>query len=71
MVVLLLNIGNTSKHITASWADIGLSAEAIVSAMDLWTGNVLPATLSGSITATVASHDSAVFRLSLRNASKL
>ena len=61
VVVLLLNIGNGTKKITASWDDIGLKSGVSATATDLWTGENLTAV--GSISASVASHDSAVYRL--------
>lgn len=66
VVVLLLNIENGTKNITASWEDIGLNSGARATAIDLWTGKSLNASLVGSISASVASHDSAVYRLSLK-----
>ena len=65
-MVLLLNIGNGTQQITASWDDIGLKAGANVTATDLWTGHDLTTPRSGSISAGVAAHDCAVFRLSLK-----
>ena len=65
VVVLLLNVGNGTKTITASWADIGLKSGLSAKATDLWTGKAMAAPVVGSISASVASHDSAVFRLSL------
>ena len=64
VVVLLLNIGNGTATITASWADIGLESGSHVNATDLWTGDAVAVPVVGSISAAVASHDSAVFRLS-------
>ena len=64
VVVLLLNIGNGTQKVTASWADIGLASGVSAKATDLWTGKVLATPAVGSISASVASHDSAVFRLS-------
>jgi hypothetical protein len=66
VVVLLLNIGNETKSITAEWADIGLKHGVRVNAKDLWTGKVVGGgnPFTGSISASVATHDSAVFRLS-------
>jgi hypothetical protein len=64
VVVLLLNIGNGTKTITASWADIGLKSGLSAKATDLWTGKAMAAPVVGSFNASVASHDSAVFRLS-------
>ena len=66
VVVLLLNIGNETKSITAEWADIGLKHGVRVNATDLWTGKVVGGgnPFTGSISASVATHDSAVFRLS-------
>ena len=64
VVVLLLNIGNGTKTITASWADIGLKSGVKVKATDLWTGEAGATPVVDSISASVASHDSAVFRLS-------
>ena len=61
VAVLLLNIGNGTKKITASWDDIGLKSGVSAMATDLWTGENLTAV--GSISASVASHDSAVYRL--------
>ena len=64
VVVLLLNIGNGTQTITAGWADIGLPTGLRVEATDLWTGKATAAPVVGSISASVASHDAAVFRLS-------
>ena len=49
------------EKITASWDDIGLKSGVSAMATDLWTGENLTAV--GSISASVASHDSAVYRL--------
>ena len=64
VVVLLLNIGNSTTTITASWADIGLQSGLSAKATDLWTGKARAVPMVDSIRASVASHDSAVFRLS-------
>jgi hypothetical protein len=65
VVVLLLNTGNGTHPITADWADIGLKKSRLrVKATDLWTGKATGAPVAGSISAKVASHDCAVFRLS-------
>ena len=64
VVVLMLNIGNGTKTITAVWGDIGLKSGVSVKVVDLWTGKTMAAPMVGSISASVASHDSAVFRLS-------
>ena len=61
VAVLLLNIGSGTKKITASWDDIGLKSGVSAMATDLWTGENLTAV--GSISASVASHASAVYRL--------
>ena len=61
-VVLLLNTGNGTQEITAHWADIGLKGGVAAKAIDVWTGKDL-GTKTGTISASVASHDSAVFRL--------
>lgn len=66
VVVLLLNTGNSTQPIVAGWDDIGLSKGQRVAAMDLWSGKAL-GTYVGTISAKVASHDSAVFRLSPLN----
>ena len=63
-VVLMLNTGNSTKTVTASWADIGLKSGLRATATDLWTGKAAATPVVGSITATVAPHDCAVFRLS-------
>jgi alpha-galactosidase len=65
VVVLLLNTGNYTKTITARWADIGLKSGLSMKATDLWTGRVVGAPAVGSTSASVAPHDSAVFRLAL------
>lgn len=67
VVVLLLNIGNenATKTITASWADIGLRSGVSAKATDLWSGKVMTTPVVGGISASVAPHDSVVFRLSL------
>ena len=65
VVVLLLNIGNGTKTITASWADIGLKSGVKAKATNLWTGEAGASPVVDSISASVASHDSAVFRLSI------
>ena len=64
VVVLMLNIGNGTQTVTASWADIGLHSEMKATATDLWTGHVVDAPVVGKLSASVASHDCAVFRLS-------
>ena len=61
--VLLLNTGNLTSNITARWADIGIGAGVTVTATDLWTGRTVD-TATGSVTAEVATHDNAAFRLS-------
>ena len=66
VVVLLLNTGNSTQQIQASWEDIGLEAGASVTATDLWTGHDITTPLSGSISAGVDTHDCAVFRLSVK-----
>ena len=60
----MLNAGNSTRTITASWADVGLQRGLRVNATDLWTGDPMAAHVVGSISASVAAHDSAVFRLS-------
>ena len=62
VVALLLNIGPSTAAITASWHDIGLQSGTAMTATDLWTGR--NESVAGSIQATVASHDCAIFRLS-------
>jgi alpha-galactosidase len=61
-VVLLLNTGNDTKLITASWADVGLKSGLSMKATDLWTGRTA-SPVAGSLSAAVAPHDNAVFRL--------
>jgi hypothetical protein len=63
VVVLLLNTGNFTETITASWADVGLKAGQSMKATDLWTGDTQHTSVAGSISAKVGSHDNAVFRL--------
>jgi alpha-galactosidase len=67
VAVLLLNAGNGTKEITAHWADIGLKSGVAAKAIDVWTGEGV-GTKSGAVSASVAAHDSAVFRLSPTNA---
>ena len=62
-VVLLLNTGNDTETITASWADVGVKSGLSMKAIDLWTGRAAGAPTVGNIGASVAPHDSAVFRL--------
>ena len=62
-VVLLLNTGNYTATIAASWADVGLKHGQRMKATDLWSGQTIAAPVAGSISASVTSHDSAVFRL--------
>jgi alpha-galactosidase len=64
VVVLLLNIGNGTRTLTASWADIGLQSGVRMKVTDLWTGQAASAQAVGNVSARVASHDCAVFRLS-------
>ena len=64
VAVLLLNTGNSTRTITASWTDVGLQSGVRANATDLWTGEAAAASIVGSISASVAAHDSAVFRLS-------
>ena len=64
VVVLLLNIGNGTETITARWADIGMPTGQRAEATDLWTGKAMAAPVVERISTRVASHDSAVFRLS-------
>jgi len=63
-VVVLLNTGNGTSTITAHWADIGLKKGASMKAVDLWTGKSKGVEADSSVSAPVASHDCAVFRLS-------
>jgi hypothetical protein len=63
-VVLLFNTGNVTAAITANWLDIGLDSGAAVHVTDMWTGAVQQSPREASLTAKVASHDCAVYRLS-------
>jgi hypothetical protein len=64
VVVLLFNTGNASTpaSITATWADVGLKAGAVVVATDLWSGEFI-GKKNGTISADVGAHDVAAFRL--------
>ena len=64
VVVVLLNAANGTQQITASLDDIGLTGVGSATATDLWTGKTLGAAVVGSVSALVASHDSAAYRLS-------
>lgn len=64
VVVVLLNAGNGTQKITASLDDIGLTGVGSATATDLWTGKPLGAPVVGNVSAHVASHDSAAYRLS-------
>lgn len=62
IVVLMLNAGDNSTKITASWPLVGLKKGVKVTMIDLWTGK--STTAIDSVSAVVGSHDAAVFRLS-------
>ena len=65
MVVLLLNAGNGTTTINTSFADIGLGSQVTtVKAVDLWTGKSAGLMSGSTVSESVASHDSAVLRLS-------
>lgn len=63
VAAVLLNIGNATSKITATWADIGLDAGVTVTVMDLWSGKSL-GTAKDTIEASVGPHDNAALRLS-------
>jgi alpha-galactosidase len=58
--VAVLNRGNSSQTVTTALSSIGLSG-CSVTAKDLWTGST--STVSTSLTATIPSHGTAVWRL--------
>ena len=65
VVVLLLNAGNGTTTINTSFADIGLGSQVTtVKAVDLWTGKSAGLMSGSTVSESVASHDSAVLRLS-------
>ena len=63
MVALLLNLGNGTQRVTATWTDIGFQDGQHVESRDLWSGEA-GSWEDGSISASVGQHDCAVFRLS-------
>lgn len=62
VAVVLLNTGNNSAPISATWTDIGLPKGSRVTALNLWTGTSVT-TGEDSVTLTVGSHDAAALRL--------
>jgi hypothetical protein len=65
VAVVLLNAGNGTHNITATWSDIGVKggSNVTMSVTDLWTGKVVDTAAMGSITASVSTHDSAAYTL--------
>jgi hypothetical protein len=71
IVVVLLNAGNVTANITATWADVGLPHGVAATVTDLFAPRAGPAgggeraavDAQGSISAAVATHDVAAFRL--------
>lgn len=64
-VVAFVNAGGGTHPISATWAELGiagLASGATCAVRDLWAGRDLPPA-TGSLSATVGEHDSAVFRL--------
>jgi len=60
VAVVLLNMGANTTSVTAQFTDLKLSGSASV--RDLWNAKDLPAA-SGSLSATVPSHGTAMFKL--------
>ena len=63
MVLALLNTGDQAATLSADWGLIGLPPNARANATDLWDPRAAAQTFVGSATASVAPHDTAVFRL--------
>jgi alpha-galactosidase len=61
-VVVLLNTGNSSADVHASWAELGLPAGVKFAATDLWTGQA-KSSLEGSLSAQLGAHAAAAFHL--------
>ena len=64
-VVGFVNAGSGSFPISATWAELGIegvTSDTTCAVRDLWAAKDLPRA-TGSITATVATHDTAVYRL--------
>ena len=61
-VVLLLNRGTESVNITAQWVDFGLNADQQADVRDLWRNTDL-GSMKGNVTATVASHGVAMYKV--------
>eukprot|EP00521_Asterionellopsis_glacialis_P013705 CAMPEP_0195298538 /NCGR_PEP_ID=MMETSP0707-20130614/23697_1 /TAXON_ID=33640 /ORGANISM="Asterionellopsis glacialis, Strain CCMP134" /LENGTH=180 /DNA_ID=CAMNT_0040360685 /DNA_START=51 /DNA_END=593 /DNA_ORIENTATION=- len=62
VVVLLLNTGNISSDVKATWEDIGLEESISVRVINLLTGSFV-GTMKGKIEAQVEPHDVVVYRL--------
>ena len=63
VAVILLNRGNSTVNITAQWTDVGLVATQEASVYDLWKHRDI-GKRRGNVTASVASHGVAFYRLS-------
>lgn len=64
VAVVLLNTGDSTATITASWSDIGWQNDQKATVRDLWAHNYLPDTKTGSVSASVASHAVVMYRIS-------
>lgn len=64
-IVILLNRGSGSVSITGQWSDIGVGSGQSCDVRDLWKQKDL-GTMTGSVTATVASHGVVVYRLTCK-----
>ncbi|KAI9087958.1 hypothetical protein K1719_030288 [Acacia pycnantha] len=55
VAVILWNRSSSKATVTASWSDIGLKADTVVNARDLWTHSTI-SSVSGEISAKLESH---------------
>ena len=62
IAVVLFNTGDTSTSITAEWKDIFLQQNQSATVRDLWAHKDM-GSMSGSVTATVASHGVVMYRI--------
>ena len=65
VAAVLLNAGNVTHNVTASWSALGLSSGTGASVMDLWTGKNTTISAGGgdAITLTLRPHQCAALRL--------
>ena len=60
--VVLLNRGNSTADVTASWSDIGMDANKQATVRDLWQKKDM-GTMTGSVKASVPSHGVAMYKI--------